>query len=102
MSPLWGTVGGRGGHLSIVNQSPVCPSVVVIRYTFGLPICRRLWHHVADTSADMEVQMVAEMEVDKMANEVAYMADMVAVVAHGGRQGGRHAGRHGGQQPQKK
>ena len=46
--------------------------------------------------------MVAEMEVDKMANEVAYIANMVAVVAHGGRQGGRHAGRHGGQQPQKK
>ena len=51
----------------------VRPSVV--RHTFGIPFCQRLWGltkrqddiALADMVADMEVDMVAEMEGDMVA-----------------------------------
>ena len=63
----------------------VRPSVV--RHTFGIPFCQRLWGltkrqediALADMVADMEVDMVAEMEGDMVAEmKVDKVADMVA------------------------
>ena len=50
-----------------------------IRHTFGFPFCQRLWALTKRRDdivvADMELDMVADMEVDKVYDKVA---DMVA------------------------
>ena len=61
--------------LRAVSSTPVSLSVrKSVSHTFGFPFCQRPWDLTKrqdDIAADMEVHMVAYMEVDKVADMVA-------------------------------